>query len=172
VTVTGTDRQRFEVRDRAGFAAFYAGVFDEVYTYAFRLTGGDRAVAEDIVSDSFMRLLAEVDAGRVTDVGAGWLVVASRRRYIDLLRREAIASRLTPDRSTINPPASEGSAALDLLAHLPNDQRAVLVMRFVEGLSSAEAAAELGRSVDAVDSLVARAKRSVQELTRKASHRD
>jgi RNA polymerase sigma-70 factor, ECF subfamily len=170
--VTGTDRKRFEVRDRAGFAAFYAGVFDEVYKYAFRLTGGNQPVAEDIVSDSFMRLLAEVDAGRVTEVGAGWLVIASRRRYIDLLRREAISSRFTPDRSTIGAPVSEGSNALDLLAHLPNDQRAVLVMRFVDGLSSAEAAAELGRSIDAVDSLVARAKQSVQELTRKVARGD
>jgi RNA polymerase sigma-70 factor, ECF subfamily len=170
--VTGTDRQRFEVRDRSGFAVFYAGVFNEVYAYTLRLTGGNRAAAEDIVSDSFIRLLAEVDAGRITEVGAGWLVTASRRRYIDVLRREATASRLTPDRSTITAPVSEGTTALDMLAYLPNDQRAVLVMRFIDGLSSAEAAAELGRSVDAVDSLVARAKRSVQELTRKAGRGD
>jgi RNA polymerase sigma-70 factor, ECF subfamily len=172
VTVTGTDRQRFEVRDRSGFAWFYSSVFDEVYRYAFRLTGGNQAVAEDIVSDSFMRLLAEVDSGRITEVGAGWLVTASRRRYIDLLRREAVASRLRPNRATIAAPVSEEITALDTLAYLPNDQRAVLVMRFIDGLSSAEAAAELGRSVGAVDSLVARAKRSVQELTRKEGRGD
>jgi RNA polymerase sigma-70 factor, ECF subfamily len=172
VTVTGTDRKRFEVRDRAGFAWFYSSVFDEVYRYAFRLTGGNQAVAEDIVSDSFMRLLAEVDSERITEVGAGWLVTASRRRYIDLLRREAVASRLRPNRATIAAPVSEEITALDALAYLPNDQRAVLVMRFIDGLSSAEAAAELGRSVGAVDSLVARAKRSVQELTRKEGRGD
>ena len=107
VTVTGTDRRRFDVRRSEGLGQFYVAVFDEVYAYAFKLTGGDRVVAEDLVSDGFTRLLTEVDAGRLHEVGAGWLIVAARRRYID-----------------------------------------------------------------AVDSLVARAKRSVIELTKKENHRD
>lgn len=45
------------------------------------------------------------------------------------------------------------------LNELPADQRAVLVMRYLENSSVAEIAASLGRSTKATESLLARARR-------------
>ena len=53
------------------------------------------------------------------------------------------------------------------LATLPEDQRMVIVLRFIVGLTPAEAAARMGRSPDAIHALQHRARRALKgELVR------
>ena len=50
---------------------------------------------------------------------------------------------------------------LDSLERIPAEHRAVLVLRYVDGCSSREIAEAMGRSPQAVDSLLARARRGL-----------
>ncbi len=108
------------------------------------------------------------------DLTVGWMMVVGRRRFLDRLRRERRESaRLErvgatgdvdePDWSLV-----EGGVALDGLGQLPATQRAALVFRYVDDLSTAEVAALLDRSVAATESLLARARRELARIVEKA----
>ena len=62
----------------------------------------------------------------------------------------------------------EGGIALDGLAQLPAAQRAALVFRYVDDLSTAEVAELLDRSVAATESLLARARRELARIVSEA----
>mgnify|MGYP000160804675 CR=1 FL=1 len=59
-------------------------------------------------------------------------------------------------------PEPEPSAVPERLADLPERERAILVLRYVDDLTMAQAADELGISVHAAESLAARAVRRVR----------
>jgi RNA polymerase sigma-70 factor (ECF subfamily) len=65
-----------------------------------------------------------------------------------------------------NETASRVRAALD---HLPFDQRAVLVLREIDGLSYDEIASSLGVAVGTVKSRLARARENLRETLRPSS---
>jgi RNA polymerase sigma-70 factor, ECF subfamily len=58
---------------------------------------------------------------------------------------------------------------LDLCHALPDDQRIALILRHVDGLSVPAIAAEIGRSVHAIESLLARARRTLRETAKEQS---
>ena len=50
------------------------------------------------------------------------------------------------------------------LARLPDDQRVALILRYVDDLTVADVANELGRSVRATESLLVRARRTLRAV--------
>src|SRR4051794_32039388 len=56
----------------------------------------DPAVAEDIVSECFLRLATEIDAGRTPTEPAAWLYRVGRNVAISRARRNAVATRAMP----------------------------------------------------------------------------
>lgn len=71
----------------------YRACFEPVYRYALRLTGGDRALADDITSDTFFAALRSLERFRGESSLKSWLCQIAKHRYIDHLRR---AGRLVP----------------------------------------------------------------------------
>lgn len=136
----------------------YERTVDELFRYASRLTG-DRAAAEELVQDTYLQLVRQVRAGAVTTVDIGWLVVTCRRRFLDTLRSQRRRSLRERTFARTGPHAPEpGGAVVDALAALPADQRAAMVLRYVDDLPVAEVARQLGRSEHATESLLARAR--------------
>ena len=81
-----------------------------------------------------------------------------------------VACRLGSDSSSTS--GADGTALVDLrqallvgLRQLPVGMRTVLVLRYWEGLSEAEVAAELGRSVGTVKSQASRGLERLRQLT-------
>jgi RNA polymerase sigma-70 factor, ECF subfamily len=150
--------------------AFYRRTVDDLYRYASRLTGNDRSSTDELVQDTYLALIRRVK-GKSLDVDLGWLVVTCRHRYIDRLRseqrrmnREAKASLAM----TFATPTS--GAAVDAVAVLPADQRVAMVLHYVDDLPVAQVAKEMGRSVHAVESLLARGRNAVRtSLTERRS---
>ena len=137
----------------------YERTIDAVYRYASRLCGHDRAAAEELVQDTYLQVVHLVRTGSPQVVDTGWLIVTCRSRFLDRLRsqrrreaREDAAVRRLP--AGVAPP--ESSDATDRLGGLPADQRAALVLRYVDDLPVPEVARLLGRSVHATESLLAR----------------
>jgi RNA polymerase sigma-70 factor (ECF subfamily) len=137
----------------------YERTVDVVYRYASRLCGHDRAAAEELVQETYLCVVQMVRRGSPDVVDGGWLIVTCRSRFLDRLRsqrrreaREHAAVRQLP----VAVATPEGGSASDRLAGLPADQRAALVLRYVDDLAVPEVARLLGRSVHATESLLAR----------------
>jgi RNA polymerase sigma-70 factor, ECF subfamily len=142
---------------------FYERTSGEVYRYASRLVGGDRARAEDLVQETYLTLVRQVRGGRTEPVDIGWAITTCRSRFLDQIRRARSFERTRRrmfERQHEAPDAP--SEATEALGRLSGMQRAVLVMRHVDGMSVGEVADTIGRSVHATESLLARAKQSLR----------
>ena len=144
----------------ADVMAYYERTCDEVYRYASRLAGGDRSRAEDLVQETFLTLVRQVRAGRTEPVDVGWAIATCRSRFLDQLRRDGSADRATGRAFERAPSTAPDVGAAEALARVPEEQRAALVLRYVDDLSVAAVARAIGRTVHATESLLARARDS------------
>ena len=142
----------------------------EVYAYAMRLTAGDADWAHELVQTACVELVRALRGGAV-GLEVSWLVVVVRRRFLDDLRRrhrEADGlTRLASVRAADVAPGAfdtSTSAVFAALRSMAADQRAALVLRYVDDLPVAEVASALGRSVAATESLLARGRRGLAAL--------
>ncbi|CAN5212242.1 RNA polymerase sigma factor [soil metagenome] len=156
--------------DAAAFARLVERHYDIVYRVAWRMTSG-HADTEDIVQDAFMRLWNSPLQVRDARALRGWLLRVASNLAIDRGRR-----RTTDDIDAIPEPASSEPSVLErmegegaardvdrALAALPDRQRLALGLVYYEEMSNAEAAGVMDISVDALESLLARARRSLKE---------
>lgn len=116
--------------------------------YATRLLHGDVDRAQDVVQDTFVRLLAQ-DPATVAGHEAEWLFTVCRNRALDYLRKEG---RVTPfaegqvERLTADTPrpgsaverAEAHEAVLRLIEKLPANQQEVVRLKFQNGFSYKE----------------------------------
>ena len=165
--------QRWDVTTEAGMLGFYDVAFEPAHRCAVRLTRGDRAAAEDLVHDAFVRLVRSIRDDGLAEVGVGWIITTLRRRFVDRLRsheREERRLRLVAQDPAVTDRSGLGVAAL--LDDLDERQRAALILRYVEDLPVAEVADLLGTSVRATESLLQRAKQSVRANERHDERHD
>ena len=151
--------------DPAAFRAFYEEALPRVYGYLLPRCGGDVATAEDLTQETFLAAVAELRRGASVAAPVPWVLEIARHKLVDFYRRrgrEATAPlpldaeprlRGEPDESATD---DHREVTLAALAAVPADQRTALVLRHMDGLSVPEIAAALGRSVHAVESLLAR----------------
>ena len=153
----------------SGMDALYRAHAAEALRLAYLLTG-DRALAEDLVQDAFVKVLGRFHDLRSRD--AFWWYL--RRTIVNLstshFRRRRV-ERAWLDRQR---PDQEAPAPLDLgererlrtaLMRLRPEQRAAIVLRFYEDLSEADTAEALGMPPGTVKSTVSRGlERLRQEL--------
>jgi len=142
------------------FAAFCGEELEWARRLAFVITGS-RDAADDIAQEGFARVCRRYDA---LDNPRGYLRVVivnlSRRRGRTLDRDRP----LHDDDDTAGPGvSSESVEVLDLVDRLPSRQRAVLVLRYFEGLSELEIAEVLSCRPGTVKSLAARALSRLRE---------
>ncbi len=120
-----------------------------------RLLMRDHAQAEDALQELLAVLLRRGESFREAESPYRWLCRAADRTCLDLLRRskrvrEALSSdglqELDPLGAAPGVDAEARLAALQSLGRLDEDQQALAIMLFVDGMSQGEAAAELGVS--------------------------
>jgi RNA polymerase sigma-70 factor (sigma-E family) len=129
---------------------------------------GDRALAEDLVQDAFVRLVGRLR--HLREPNAFWAYL--RRTIVNLATshfRHARVERAYLERVTAAPSAvTNANDYLDEAMHrvllgLPQRQRAAIVLRFYEDLSDIQTAAVLGCSPGTVRSLTSRGMRTLRE---------
>ena len=156
-----------------GFAGFYQANLPMVYGYLLRLSGGDRALAEDLTQDTWFALARELSRDNAECADIRWLLAVARSRFIDWARRERRGAmklalvRPTARHTDVDDVQDLGrDEVLSMLADLQPLHRAVLMMRYVEELSVPEVAEAIGRNVSATNSLLARARAELRRLGR------
>ena len=158
--------------DRAAFATLYRRYLDRVYGYAFYQLG-DHHDAEDVTERTFLAALRALPDFR--DQGStfrAWLfriahnTIANAHRSRARRRTEPLPDdfqRAAPDAD----PAGQVALADELreirqvVAQMPDDRRQVILLRFVDDLSTNEIAQVLDRSPGAVRVLLHRSLRDL-----------
>jgi len=152
--------QRAAQRDVEAFARLYDLHLNAVYRFVlFKV--GDVTLAEDLTSEVFSKAWESIDRFQWRNIAfEHWLIKIARNMVVDHWRanRRPISSidGLFDAASADAPPDERVAQDLEVeslrraLGGLPEDQREVLVLRFIEGYSHADVAAVLGKSVVAV----------------------
>ena len=170
--------------DPAAIGRLYDDHVDGLYAFVFYRVGRDAALAEDVVQETFavaLRRQADYDAARGSV--ASWLAVLSRNVIRDHLKAERRGDQLQAAWERIDATLAQVFAAMaerplpgdvleraetrDLVhmavANLPEQYRTALQRKYVDGESLESLARELGISVDATKSLLARARRAFRD---------
>jgi RNA polymerase sigma-70 factor, ECF subfamily len=147
----------------------YVTYSDNVYGYVRSIVHDDHE-AEDVTQHVFAKLMTKIV--RYDDRGIpffAWLLRFARNVAIDHLR----ANRLMPTETVLDPDeSSEGAiervrTVADALAALPQEQREVVILRHVVGLTPGEIADRMGRTEGSIHGLHHRGRRALQrELER------
>jgi RNA polymerase sigma-70 factor, ECF subfamily len=155
-------RRIAERADPEAFRELYEAYGPRVKAYMMR-QGADAGTAEDLAQETLLTVWRKAslyvhDKGSMTT----WVFAIARNLRIDRLRREVPWQEL-PDWRLAEPSdeaqpdealaeKQEQTRVQAALAELPPDQRDVLVLAYIEGLSHSEIAARLGLPLGTVKS--------------------
>ncbi|HEX2253506.1 MAG TPA: RNA polymerase sigma factor, partial [Thermoanaerobaculia bacterium] len=165
--------------EAAGFVALMRRHNRRVFRLARALTGQD-AEAEDVVQEAWLRAFRHLDRYEGRGRFSTWLLRIAVHEALARRRHERRFAALEPDWEEVpamsdraaphRPTPEDGAANAELrqaLAEavdaLPESHRAVFVLRAVEGLSTAEAAAVLGLSEPNVKVRLHRARAALRQ---------
>jgi RNA polymerase sigma-70 factor (ECF subfamily) len=157
-------------------AGLSAEAFDRLYTeHAAGLLGflayqtGDRTLAEDIVADTFERVLTSRSGWRGQSGEKTWLYAIAMNRLRDLARRRGAESRALERAASVSTPADDLGAVADRdllqrgLQTLPEEEREVVALRFGADLSLREIAELLKERQSTVEGRLYRGLRRLRD---------
>jgi RNA polymerase sigma-70 factor (ECF subfamily) len=155
--------------DRDALQFLYVRYSNNIYGYVRSIVRDDHE-AEDVTQHVFAKLMTSL--GKYDERGVpffAWLLRLARNVAIDHLR----ANRLLPTEQVLDPNATCANDLDQLetvraaLATLPDEQREVVMLRHVVGLTPREIADRMGRSESSIHGLHHRGRRALQrELAR------
>ena len=161
---------RFADGDQGAARALTELLLPGALRQAWRMLG-DRAEAEDVAQDAMLRLWRQAADWRAGEARVStWLYRVVHNLCIDRMRRrrpqvavEDAPEPVDPDPGVLERMARSetGRAVAAAVAELPERQRQALVLRHFEGWSNPEISEALDCSVEAVESLLARARRQL-----------
>lgn len=161
-------------RDQEAFTRLLDRHLAGLQKFLLRLTG-NAADADELAQEAFLRIWSHArrwQAGRVKVTT--WLYRIARNLAIDRHRKHRETT--TDDLAMIADEAPDADHVLDAqrretlmrtaVAQLPERQRTALVLCHFDGVSNQDAAAILEVSVDALESLLSRARRTLRTTLR------
>jgi RNA polymerase sigma-70 factor (ECF subfamily) len=159
------------------FSAFYAAAFRDVHRYLLRAVLGDHALAEDLTQDTFAVAVVAARAGRAEALSLAWVLGVARHKVIDHYRkasrderRMSLLAARGDDVDYLQALADQEPARIvRVLAELSSEHRLVLVLKYLDDLTVEQIAAELDKSSQAIESLLARARRALARDVQEAA---
>jgi RNA polymerase sigma-70 factor (ECF subfamily) len=164
--------RRVAERDNAAYRELVAEFLPRIAKFAARFLG-NQAESEDVAQETFMKLWTAASTFTPQARPSTWLYRIAHNLCIDRIRKrraetelgdEAAASADRPSGLFARKQTSE--AVQRALAELPERQRAALTLVHYEGFAAEEAASVLEISIEALESLLARGRRSLRESLR------
>ena len=156
--------------DQEALRYLYVRYADNVYGYVASIVR-DEHEAEDVTQQVFAKLMTVLlKYEQRTAPFSSWLLRLAHNTAIDHLRRR-LATPVEEVRGADE--RAEGSEPEDMhrigqaLAALPEDQRTVVVLRHVVGLTPGEIADRMGRSENSIHGLHHRGRRAIQSELRR-----
>jgi RNA polymerase sigma-70 factor (ECF subfamily) len=163
--------------DRVALEELYLIHFDRIYGY-LQVTVGNRHDAEDLTTQTFLRMLESIDRFRWQSAPfSAWLFRIAHNLAIDHFRS---STRWQPQEEVPEPQPDESTSAeagalqsigrsslRELIEGLSPDQQQVLTLKFVFNFANGEVAIILGKSEGAIKSLQHRALVSLEKQIEK-----
>jgi len=156
---------RAKAGDREGLHFLYVRFAPDVQRYVASFVRDDHE-AEDITQNVFAKLLTAIRKYEQREVPfAAWILRVARNAALDHMRaRRAIPTEevRVADNGSAQTSVDRGRDLRQALEGLPEDQREVLVLRHIVGLSPTEIADTLGKTESSVHGLHHRGRRSLK----------
>lgn len=162
--------RRAKQGDREALRYLYVQYADNVYGYIASIVK-DEHEAEDITQLVFAKLMTVLDRYEQREVPfTSWLLRLAHNAAYDHLRRRVpspVDEVRSPEERVDIGPSGDVQVVGEALATLPEDQRTVVVLRHLVGLTPGEIAERLGRSENSVHGLHHRGRRALQQELRR-----
>ena len=159
--------------DQLAFEKLYRSHCDRIFALCWRMCGGDKGLAEDMVQEAFVRAWNKLDLFRGESKFGTWLhrvtvnvVLSDRRIRVKRMQRERelgddIERTLVGDRDVFAGLRDDLESAI---AGLPERARTVLVLYDIEGYQHKEIAEMTGMAVGSSKAQLHRARKLVREV--------
>jgi RNA polymerase sigma-70 factor (ECF subfamily) len=165
--------EKAQAGDRLAFEQLYRSHCGRIYGLCWRMCGGDKALAEDMVQEAFVRAWSKLDLFRGDSKFGTWLhrltinvVLSDRRIRVKRLQRERelvddLERTLVGDRDVFAGLRKDLESAI---AGLPERARSVLVLYDIEGYQHNEIAEMTGMAVGSSKAHLHRARKLLREV--------
>jgi RNA polymerase sigma-70 factor (ECF subfamily) len=158
--------RRIRANEADAFDELYARYSPRVFGYLFQRLNGNVEEAEDLTAEVFTKVYEKIDRFQVQGAPlSAWLFRIAHNRLIDSVRRRPKQTQVGLDDAPMLAAGPvfgsvDQQVAMEQikigLARLTEEQRQVIILRFLEGKSLAETAVAMNRNEDAVKKLQAR----------------
>ena len=151
--------------DQITWSAIYRDERDSLVRLAYLVTGS-RAVAEDLVQDTFIRVMARLEASDSPGPYLRRSVLNACYSWHRRSRREVHVADEEDHRASHERREKEAQPVemWDALSHLSQRQRTMLVMRYYLDMTEADVAATLGCRIGTVKSTSHRALKNLRRM--------
>jgi len=160
--------------DPNAFGELYEMYVDKIYNYVFRQVG-TAAVCEDIVAQTFMKVLENLPKFQWKGISiSSWIYRIATNEVYQFFRNKQkkktvnidVVEHLVASKNNPHHVASRKDTFIyiyDYVEKLPETQKMVITLRFVEGLNNQEIGEIIGKKEGAVRQLVFRALTKLRE---------
>ena len=162
--------------DETAFTIIVRTYEQPVYNYVLRLTGGDRALSEDLTQEVFLRVYQGLPSFSLRSRFTTWLFQVTKNRVLDELRamerrpRALVALEDIPPLEAVDVPAERAEtidAVWRAVETLNPDLKMALLLRDIVGLSYTEIAETLEITLATVKWRIYKAREEVQLALRR-----
>lgn len=162
--------QRVQQRDESAFTTLVHRHTRSIHAFVYRLCG-DQGDAEDLTQETFLRVWERANHWKPNAVKVTtWIHQIARNLCIDSFRRTQSIKRTVTTESveTAEAPIHEleateqATAIRSAIAALPERQRTALVLCQVQGWSQQDAAQVLDTTINGIQALIGRARRTLR----------
>ncbi len=161
-------------KDKQAFVAVYDQYLTPIYRFVY-FKVNDMAEAEDLTSQVFLKCWSYIQDGKITDYGTirAFLYKVARNTVIDYYRQKTENQPLDEAENVASPEQlppetidNNLSVALIVsqIKKLKDEYREVLILKFVNELSTTEIAEILGKTRGNIRVLLHRAERALKKL--------
>ena len=157
--------------DERAFSLILRAYETPVFNYVLRLVGGDRALAEDLTQEVFLRVFQGLPGFSLRSKFTTWLFQVTKNRVLDELRarerrpQAVVSIEDAPRLELVDPPVErleEIDALWRAVQELSTDLKMALLLRDVVGLSYTEIADSLEVTLATVKWRIYKAREEVQ----------
>lgn len=163
--------ERVRKGDQDAVRTLYERYFDRIYNYVYARLGRAED-AEDLAIDTMTRSLTRLDLFQDQGVAfSSWIYRIAHNATIDHYRRHGKVALVSLELAPAPESADPSELAVEQLSNedlhsairdLTDEQQQVLILRFFQDLTAAQAAAIMGKTVGAVQALQHRALGSLE----------
>lgn len=142
----------------------YKDYYNKLLWYCVSLSRNNISLAEDIVQDTFLKALQNIHILNELDENqcVSWLYRTAKNTFIDRVRR--IANQPKIEERLFKEDDLSQILVGQLCAQLPDHERALFWMRYIEGYSSVELGEIFDLSPSTVRSRLASARRKISKI--------